>query len=63
MGIDVLSGDIYIFLSRHRNAIKLLSFEGDGFANILHINVWNRVHSNYLPMIPHNALLLSMISS
>ena len=32
MGRDVLSGDIYIFLSRRRNAIKLLSFEGDGFS-------------------------------
>ncbi|WP_089833820.1 IS66 family insertion sequence element accessory protein TnpB [Chitinophaga filiformis] len=32
MGQDVLNGDIYIFLSKRRNAIKLLSFEGDGFA-------------------------------
>lgn len=32
MGADVLNGDIYIFLSKRRNAIKLLSFEGDGFA-------------------------------
>ena len=29
---DVLSGDIYIFISKRRNAIKLLGFEGDGFA-------------------------------
>ncbi len=29
---DVLSGDIYIFISRRRNAIKLLRFEPDGFA-------------------------------
>ena len=29
---DVLSGDIYIFISKRRNAIKLLRFEGDGFA-------------------------------
>lgn len=27
-----LSGDIYIFLSRRRNHIKLLRWEGDGFA-------------------------------
>lgn len=32
MGDDVLNGYIYIFLSKRRNAIKLLSFEGDGFA-------------------------------
>src|SRR6266566_329681 len=32
MGCDVLSGDIYIFISRRRNSIKLLQFEGDGFA-------------------------------
>lgn len=32
MGNDVLNGDIYVFLSKRRNAIKLLSFEGDGFA-------------------------------
>src|SRR5664280_1097824 len=29
---DVLSGDIYIFISKRRNAIKLLRFEADGFA-------------------------------
>lgn len=32
MKCDVLSGDIYIFFSRRRNAVKLLRFEGDGFA-------------------------------
>jgi transposase len=31
MQCDVLNGDIYIFISRRRNAIKLLRFEGDGF--------------------------------
>ncbi len=29
---NVLSGDVYIFISKRRNAIKLLGFEGDGFA-------------------------------
>lgn len=29
---DVLNGDIYVFISKRRNAIKLLRFEGDGFA-------------------------------
>lgn len=29
---DVLNGDVYIFISKRRNAIKLLRFEGDGFA-------------------------------
>ena len=29
---DVLNGDIYIFISKRRNTIKLLRFEGDGFA-------------------------------
>ena len=28
----VLSGDIFIFLNRRRNQIKLLQFEGDGFS-------------------------------
>ncbi|HLA57503.1 MAG TPA: IS66 family insertion sequence element accessory protein TnpB [Puia sp.] len=32
MQCDVLNGDIYIFISKRRNAIKLLCFEGDGFA-------------------------------
>ena len=32
MQCDVLNGDIYIFISKHRNAVKLLRFEGDGFA-------------------------------
>lgn len=29
---NVLSGDIFIFLNRKRNQIKLLCFEGDGFS-------------------------------
>lgn len=32
MGRDVLNGDIFIFISKRRNAIKLLRFEDDGFA-------------------------------
>ena len=32
MRVNVLSGDIFIFLNRRRNQIKLLHFEGDGFA-------------------------------
>jgi len=32
MNKDVLNGDIYIFISKRRNAIKLLQFQGDGFA-------------------------------
>ena len=32
MKCDVLNGDIYIFISKRRNAIKLLRFEPDGFA-------------------------------
>jgi transposase len=29
---NILSGDVYIFISKRRNAIKLLRWEGDGFA-------------------------------
>ena len=29
---DACSGDIFIFLNKHRTHIKLLLFEGDGFA-------------------------------
>jgi len=32
MGSNVLNGDIYVFISKRRNAIKLLRFEQDGFA-------------------------------
>jgi len=32
LGHDPLQGDIFIFLNRKRNQIKLLHFEGDGFA-------------------------------
>lgn len=32
MGSNVLSGDIFVFISKRRNAIKLLRFEQDGFA-------------------------------
>ena len=32
MQMNVLNGDIYIFISKRRNAVKLLRFEGDGFA-------------------------------
>jgi len=31
MQCDVLTGDIYIFISKRSNAINLLRFEGDGF--------------------------------
>lgn len=29
---NVLSGDIFIFINRKRNQVKLLLFEGDGFS-------------------------------
>ena len=29
---NVLGGDIFIFLNRRRNQVKLLCFEGDGFS-------------------------------
>ncbi len=29
---NVLSGDIFIFFNRRRNQVKLLHFEGDGYA-------------------------------
>lgn len=29
---NVLSGDVFIFLNRRRNQVKLLCFEGDGFS-------------------------------
>ncbi len=32
MGSNVLNGDIFVFISKRRNAIKLLRFEQDGFA-------------------------------
>lgn len=32
MQCDVLNGDIYIFISKRRNSIKLLRFEDDGYA-------------------------------
>ncbi len=32
LGKDALSGDIFIFLNRRRNQIKLLMWEGDGFS-------------------------------
>ena len=32
MNQNAMSGDIFIFFNRRRNQIKLLHFEGDGFA-------------------------------
>lgn len=32
MNQDVLSGDVFIFISRRGNKIKLLQWDGDGFA-------------------------------
>jgi transposase len=29
---SVMSGDVFVFISKRRNAIKLLRWEGDGFA-------------------------------
>ena len=30
--VNLLSGDVFVFISKRRNAIKLLRWEGDGFA-------------------------------
>jgi transposase len=32
MQLDVLSGSIFIFINKKRNQVKLLHWEGDGFA-------------------------------
>jgi len=32
MQTSVMSGDVFVFISKRRNAIKLLRWEGDGFA-------------------------------
>lgn len=32
MGLDVLSGDVFIFIGRRGNKIKLLQWDTDGFA-------------------------------
>ncbi len=32
MNLHVLSGDIFIFINKKRNQLKLLLFEGDGFS-------------------------------
>jgi transposase len=32
MNLDALSGHVFIFLNRRRNQVKLLVWEGDGFA-------------------------------
>lgn len=32
MQTEVMTGDVFVFISRRRNAIKLLRWEGDGFA-------------------------------
>jgi transposase len=31
LGRDPLSGDVFIFFNRHRDQVKLLQFEGDGY--------------------------------
>lgn len=32
MQTDVMNGDVFVFISKRRSAIKLLRWEGDGFA-------------------------------
>lgn len=32
MQLNALSGDVFIFINKKRNQVKLLLFEGDGFA-------------------------------
>lgn len=32
MNLNALSGDVFIFINKKRNQVKLLLFEGDGFA-------------------------------
>lgn len=33
--MDVLSGAVFIFMNKKHNQVKLLLWEGDGFANLL----------------------------
>ncbi len=54
---NVLSGDIFIFLNRKRNQIKLLLFEGDGFA-IYHKRLEKGTYE--LPQVNSEALSYSL---
>jgi transposase len=47
---NALSGDIFIFISRRRNAIKLLRFEGDGYALF-----YKRLEKGTFEIPTHNA--------
>lgn len=55
---DVLSGDIYIFISKRHNAIKLLCFEGDGFAIF-----YKRLEKGTFEIPAHDSQLQAMLLS
>jgi transposase len=66
MQAKVLSGDIFIFLNRRRNQIKLLHWEGDGFA-LYHKRLEKGTYELPVPscdeatmMVSHQQLLLML---
>ena len=44
LGMDPASGDVYVFLNRRRDRLKLLLWQGDGFA--LYYNAWSGAPSS-----------------
>lgn len=57
MNQNVLSGDIFIFINRKRNQIKLLLFEGDGFS-IYHKRLERGTYE--LPQVNDDGMSLSL---
>lgn len=57
MQYNVLSGDIFIFINRKRNQVKLLLFEGDGFS-IYHKRLEKGTYE--LPCGKHDEVSLSV---
>jgi transposase len=56
--MDPLSGDVFIFLSRTKNKIKLLQFQGDGFAVY-----YKRLEKGTFEIPKFNALSTKLLSS
>ena len=49
-----LSGDVFVFLSKPRNKIKILHWQGDGF--VIYSKRWEKDWKNYLFAIANEAI-------
>ncbi len=47
LGKDPLSGEVFIFMNKRRNQVKVLLWEGDGFSMYYNISALRKAPTNF----------------